>query len=559
MATVMSMRGEDLRAEAKRQKRKKTALKKPGWKPGALVRVKENVGWDNFTGIDAIVLEHVPEEEQVLLQFDREFPQLHDGDGKGRRNCCLYVGDLQIYSVARMAGPEFRPNVFTNDETAMDEDEESPVIVNHGDFVTDDAGERLEAKVESMWPERLGEIGPDLGNAEFFKKRDVAKFAARVVMGESTDDQIEPEEELFEEVEEARERPRQSTYARFDPEAISTVSTGVNVTKKVTIGRVDVRRAGLPPLEVGDLCKVQNADGLRTPYDDISASILSKGKFGRFLLQFNRRIQGGHAGAGVGEPGRCKWFYAKDVVGISVNQAVMLDQASKPKKSRRPKPSTVRSGGSWSPSVAISGRELEQNSGSMWDEEVAPPVKRTKKSNKSKYLPPITTSGKMSRGARVMVHAAPSDNKALRGQQGTIISDSPGNNVTVQFDKMIVGCHDANGEGEKGRCWNLHKILLKLLDADIVFYIKEDYKRGDKNLKDMEVKILANIRHPSSESASVVEFKEEIPQGHSADGRGRKAHCLSVPASIIGEKKKEMPKKVKRPHEVKAERKAKKK
>jgi len=94
MATAKSMLGEELRAEAKRRKRKKNALKKPGWKRGALVRVKENIGWNNFTGTDAIVLEHVPEEEQVLLQFDREFPQLHDGDGKGRQNCCLYVGDV---------------------------------------------------------------------------------------------------------------------------------------------------------------------------------------------------------------------------------------------------------------------------------------------------------------------------------------------------------------------------------------------------------------------------------------------------------------------------------
>jgi hypothetical protein len=232
-----------------------------------------------------------------------------------------------------------------------------------------------------------------------------------------------------------------------------------------------------------------------------------------------------------------------------------MDQASKPKKSRRP--STVRqSGGSWSPSVAA-GREPAQNSDSMWDEEDIQPIKKSKK---GKYLPPITTSGKMSRGARVVVHAPPSDNKALGGQQGIIISDSPGqSNVTVQFDKMIMGCHDANGDGERGRCWNLHKMLLKLVDVDVVFYIKGDYKRGNKNLKGMEVKILANITHPSNESASVVEFEEEIPQGHSADGRGRKAHCLSVPASIIGKKKKDKPKKVKRPHEVKAEREAKKK
>lgn len=564
MATARSMLGEELRAGAKRQKKKKNILKKPGWKPGSLVRVKENMGWNNFTGIDAIVLEHVPEEEQVLLQFDREFPQLHDGDGKGRPNCCLYVGDVQIYSVARMSGVEFKPNVFTSNEEAIDEDEESPVVVNH----TDDGRDRLEAKVESLWPEGLGKNVSDQGVAKYFKKKDVARYAARVVMGEDIPDDSdeprpsEPEEELFEEVEVASERPSQSVYARFDPHAphapiggiVDTTSAGESVSKKVSIRSAS--RSERPPLEVGDLCRVQNSDGLRTPYDDVSASILSKGKFGRFLLQFNRRIQGGHDGSGIGESGKCKWFYAKDVVGISIGEAVRLDQVSpKPKKFR--KPSTVRqSGGSWSPSTAA-GREPAQNSDSMWDEEDIQPIKKSKK---DKYLPPITTSGRMLRGARVIVHAPPSDNKALKGQQGIIISNSPDHsNVTVQFDKMIMGCHDANGDGERGRCWNLHKMLLKLVDTDIIFYIKGDYKRGDKNLKGMEVKILANITHPSNESASVVEFKEEIPQGHSADGRGRKAHCLSVPASIIGKKKKEEPKKIKRPHEVKAERKAKRK
>ena len=563
--------GEELRIEAKRQKGKKKTLKlkKSGWKPGALVRVKENIGWDNFIGTDAIVLEHIPEEEQVLLQFDQEFPQLHDGDGKGRPNRCLYVGDVQIYSVSKV---RYNPNIFTNsegvfvNEETTSEDEESPIIKTR----IDDGRDSSEAEVESMWPERLGEVPPNLGRAEYFKKRDVARYAARVVMGEDTPDDSdesrasEPEEGLFEEVEVASERPSQSTYARFDPHAsINAISaggsvgrTGESVSRKVSIRSTS--RSERPPLEIGDLCKILNADGMRTPYDNISASILSKGKFGRFLLQFSHRIPNGHAGAGVGEPGRCKWFYAKDVVGISVNQAVMLDQAfSKPKKSRRPKAQVVRqSGGSWSPSAAATGHEPEQSSGSMWDEEVIPPVK---KSNKGKSLPPITTSGKMSRGARVIVHAPPSDNKALKGQQGIIISNSPGSNVTVQFDKMIMGCHDANGDGEKGRCWNLHKMFLKLVDTDIIFYIKEDYKRGNANLKGMQVKILANITHPSSGSASVVEFKEEIPQGHSADGRGRKAHCLSVPASIIGKKKKEPPKRIKRPHEVKAEREAKKK
>jgi len=556
MATAKSMLGEELRAEAKRRKRKKNALKKPGWKRGALVRVKENIGWNNFTGTDAIVLEHVPEEEQVLLQFDREFPQLHDGDGKGRQNCCLYVGDVQIYSVARVAGPKFK----------FDEDEESPVVVNR----TDDGRDRLEAKVESLWPERLGEIPPpELGRAEYFRKKDAARFAghaARVVMGEDIPDDAdeprpsEPEEELFEEVEAESERSStKAVYARFDPHApaggvIRTTSTSGGGSEVEENLRISIKRAGQLPLEVGDLCRVQKADGVRTPYDSISASILSKGKFGRFLLQFNSRIPGGHAGAGVGQPGRCKWFYAKDVVGLSLNEAVRLDQASKPKKSRRPQ--LRQSGGSWAPSAVV-GREPAQNSDSMWDEEAVPPVKKSKK---GRYLPPITTSGKMLRGARVIVHAPPSDNKALKGQQGIIILSSPSNsNVTVQFDKVIMGCHDANGEGEKGRCWNLHKMFLKLLDADIIFYIKGDYKRGNINLKGMEVKILANITHPSNESASVVEFKEEIPQGHSADGRGRKAHCLSVPASIIGKKKKEEPKKVKRPHEVKTEREAKKK
>jgi hypothetical protein len=462
-----------------------------------------------------------------------------------------------------MSGAEFRPNVFTSNEETIGEDEESPVVVNH----TDDGRDRLEAKVESLWPERLGEAN-DQGVAKYFKKKDVARYTARVVMGEDIPDDSneprpsEPEEESFEEVEVTSERPSQSVSARLDLHAphapiggiVGTTSAGESISKKVSIK--SVQRSERPPLELSDLCRVQNSNGLRTPYDDISASILSKGKFGRFLLQFDRRIRGGHNGSGIGEPGRCKWFYAKDVVGISIGEAVRMDQASKPKKSRRPHPATIRSGGSWSPSTAA-GREPAQNSDSMWDEENIQPVKKSKK---GKYLPPITTSGRMLRGARVIVHASPSDNKALEGQQGIIISNSPDHsNVTVQFDKMIMGCHDANGDGERGRCWNLHKMLLKLVDVDVIFYIKGDYKRGDKNLKGMEIKILANITHPSNESASVVEFEEEIPQGHSADGRGRKAHCLSVPASIIGKKKKDEPKKVKRPHEVKAEREAKKK
>jgi len=580
-----SMYEEALHADTARKKRKKSALTKPGWKPGALVRVKENVGWNNFTGIDATVLEHVPEEEQVLLEFDREFPQLHDGDGKGRPNCCLYVGDVQIYSVVRMPKPkaEFRPNVFTSNEVVMKlneettgEDEESQVVMSVDEISYD----RLEAKVESMWPEGVGKAEIDQVKAEYFKKKNVAKYAHRVVMGEDVPDDSdeprpsEPEEELFEKVRVTRDSPPQSVYAQFDPHApiggnVRTTSAGRTTPADGSVSgiednlRINIRRAGQLPLEVGDLCRIQNADGIRTPYDDISASILSKGKFGRFLLQFSRRIQGGHNGSGMGNDGRCKWFYAKDVVGISVNQAVMLDTASsKPKKSRRPKPSTVRldaarSGDSWSPSRKMHPPDLAQNSDNMWDEEAIPPIKKSKKGG---YLPPITTSGKILRGARVIVQAPPSDNKALKGQQGIVILSSPSNsNVTVQFDKTIMGCHDANGEGEKGRCWNLHKMFLKLLDTDIIFYIKEDYKRGNTNLKGKEVKILANIRHPSNESASVVEFEEEIPQGHSADGRGRKAHCLSVPASIIGKRKKEEPKRIKRPHEVKAKREAKKK
>jgi hypothetical protein len=291
----------------------------------------------------------------------------------------------------------------------------------------------------------------------------------------------------------------------------------------------------------------------------MAAVIIGEGKFGRFLLQFDQRIGGGHSGKGLGEPGRCKWFYKRDVVGINMGEAIDMGKLNRPKKSMRPKSSiSIKPDDriSWKPPSEL---RPNQSSRSMWDVEEVPAVKKAKK----KSLPPtFTTFGKMTRGSRVIVISPPSDNKALRGQQGTIISDAPHNsNVTVQFDKNIPGCHDANGTGKCGHCWNLHKMLLRPLDADIVFFIKGDYKRGKKNLKDMEVKVLATIAggFSAGENLSVVEFAEEIPQGHSADGRGKKAHCLSIPTSLIGKRKKGKEKTIKKPHEVKAEKEAKKK
>jgi hypothetical protein len=512
--------------------------KKRLWKAGQAVRILAGNGWDQYLNIDAIVLDHNVEEENVLIQFAIERLELHDGDGAGAPNRCLYVGETQIrhyFEASEIQTPqdprEYKISVV--EETTAEEGEEQAGSNWHNGVVE-----------EHRTVEEIASVTE--ASREYFRKKTLER-GLNMALGDEQD--AESEEELEEEVEDNQAYSgRQSQIAQqYRKVGLNAYSTGKTVAVKQM-------------LHEGHLCKVQKANGDSTVHDNMAAVIVGEGKFGRFLLQFDQRIGGGHSGKGLGEPGRCKWFYKRDVVGISMSEAIDMGKLNRPKKSTRPKLSISARPDDrvlWKPS---SGLQPSQDSGSMWDVEEVPAVKKARK--KALLPPTFTTFGKMTRGSRVIVQSPPSDNKALRGQQGIIISDTPHNsNVTVQFDKSIPGCHDANGTGKRGHCWNLHKMLLKPLDTDIVLFIKGDYKRGKKNLKDMEVKVLANITggFPAGEDLSVVEFVEEIPQGHSADGRGKKAHCLSIPTSLIGKRKKEEKKTIKKPHEVKAEKEAKKK
>ncbi len=513
--------------------------KKRLWNAGQAVRVLPGNGWDQYLSIDAIVLDHNVEEENVLIQFAIERLELHDGDGAGAPNRCLYVGEDQIrhyFEASEIQAPKTPPYVSGGEE-ASDGDGESAPNWQHG--IIERHGHGTVEEIETVSD----------ASREYFKKKTLERDL-NMALGEEQDAQPEPEEELEEEVEESqgysgRQNQIAQQYRKVGLNAYSTGKTVAVKQKKI--------------LREGHLCRVQKANGDRTMYDTMAAVIVGEGKFGRFLLQFDQKVRGGHDGKGLGEPGRCKWFYKRDVVSISMGEAIEMGKPNKPKKSTRPKLSTsIRHDDrvAWKPS---SGLQPSQDSGSMWDVEEVPAIKKGKK---KPVTPTFTTFGKMGRGSRVVVHAPPSDNKALRGQQGTVISNEPHNsNVTVQFDKSIPGCHDANGTGKSGHCWNLHKMFLKALDTDIVFFVKGNYERGKKNLKGMEVKVLANITggFPAGENLSVVEFVEEIPQGHSADGRGKKAHCLSIPTSLIGKRKKREKKTIKKPHEVKAEKEAKKK
>jgi hypothetical protein len=527
--------------------------KRNRWLPGNLIRLKEDSGWDRYVGVDAIVLEHYIERGEVLIQFQQEMDGLHDADGRGKPNRCLYVKDRHIvsYFEGYTGGVVTSSNVYSGGvESSVDVNDERPVTVA--------------ARSEGVVPPR-GFHAEDL----FEVYTDNVRINIKPLIQDAQDESPQSEEDIEEVEELVPKSPRQ--YVDRQARIAANYRMGRPMSDHEAAEVAPEVEQEPPPRErehvdVGCLSKVQNADGLRTPYDNQPATVIATGTFGRVLLQFDNRIPGGHNGKGIGEPGRCKWFYRKDVVGISIGEAVvMTERIKRTKKSRRPKPNTAirsdaeRASGrpEWLPGK-IDRHQPIQSSQSMWDSDEASAPKKRVVSSAPASLPPIT-SKRFERGTRVVVISAPSDNSALKGQQGVIILDSPNNhNVTVQFDKRIPGCHDANGEGHPGRCWNIHKLLIKPVDSDVVFYIKGDYKRGNKNLKDMEVKILAHITHPTNESLSIVEFVEEIPQGHSADGKGKKAHCLSVPASIIGKKKKPEKKKIKTPHEVTAEKGAKK-
>ena len=491
-------------------KKVKATLKK--WKRGARVRVKKGVGWDRYVGINAYVLEQRPEDEGVLIQFDQEMHGLHDGDGVGQVNRCLWVESRQIMSY-------WEPQQKT--KTARVEAELPKSVYA-----------KLPRSVRAVFSEDAPDEPPDF------------EEALRARLSDS-------EEELLEEAE--IESPRNLKLSQF---AEQYLSGGEDAVIKTAWKAKPLRLR----LDTGDLCRVRKSDGSKTAVDDMPARVIATGPFTRFLLQFDYRISGGHSGKGKGEPGRCKWFYEKDIVPITLGDAALMDRQIRDRQKIRSskKKQTAKVAGKWAPNPIAKTMigERDSSSDSMWNVEEVPAPKKTVKAR----LPSITTSGKLTRGCKVVVAIAPADNKGLRGKQGTIVSDSGGgNNVTVEFDKDIIGGHCGTGAGRSGRCWNIGKALLKPIDVNVVFYIKEDYKRGGKNLKGMEVKILANITHPASEGSSVVEFTEEIPKGHSADGKGKKAHCLTVPVNIIGKKKKEEPKRVKMPHEVKAIKEAKKK
>jgi hypothetical protein len=262
---------------------------------------------------------------------------------------------------------------------------------------------------------------------------------------------------------------------------------------------------------VGDLVQYEEP-GMDHVYFAAIGRVLQYGSFGRYLIEFDRPIPNGHNGKGAGTPGCCKWFYRKQLILFEMrNDDAEGERVVRPAIEPPPLPPQVK-------------RKLEQDR--LAQEKLA-----------MSYAP----------GVRVAVQFNPEDNRSLAGYTGRVICKN-GKYVMVELDKPISKGHSGNGRGKKGHCWNLHIKYLQILKSGN-FYVKEDYKRGGKNLKGQKVKVLARIIGPDKEF-SIVEFTESVPQGHSADGKGKKEHCLTVPSDILELKHEE-----KQDEKVKAEKK----
>lgn len=490
------------------------------WERGTMVQVRPDSGYSSYEGVYAVVLRQ--DGDQTLIQFEKELPGLHNGHGDGAEGRCWFISSKHLIhhsDAKRMLQKKKRLK-----KTAM------PKVAYswpHGEDaqVTTSADPNVE--------EHLFEGGRKLLSEE-------AKIRIAKVVGVDVPD--EPPE--IEEVEEDRGSGTLSAFKADFMERMDTTSERetqreARIRHQYSTGVVPKPKQRVP--KIGQLCMVRKADGSRSMYDNVPALVLAAGTFGRLLIQFERPMPKCHDGKGAGEPGRCLWFYKKDIVGITMGEAAEHSAVIGRTRTERPR---------WSPPKKPSFGRVVESSESMWDADEVPGLSNRPRNN---ALPPISTSGELVAGSKVIVNIAPADNKCLGGKQGTVVFASANNsNVTVQFNEDFPGGHDGSGSGRRGRCWNIKKLFLKLVDANAVFYITEDFKRGKKNLKGMEVKVLANISHANG-SSTVVEFEEEVPQGHSADGKGKKAHCLTVPSSIVGKKEKQKPK---RPHEVTAKKKA---
>jgi hypothetical protein len=304
----------------------------------------------------------------------------------------------------------------------------------------------------------------------------------------------EPEEVMFEEDEAESDLPDDEGVERLVAE-IAGVRQNPPRTYTPPNPRPLVRQNHW--FRTGDLVQYDKAY-MDPIYFRAIGKILSYGTFGRYLVQFDRPIPNGHNGKGAGTPGCCKWFYRRDL--IHYEPAGVRPELSRAEVRSIPVPPPVR-------------RAAEQ---AQLAEEV-----------KAMTFAP---------GARVQVVVHPRDNNNILGKTGQVLYKS-GPYVMIEFDKVIYKGHSGNGNGKKGHCWNIHIKYLKLITTG-EFYIGEDYKRAGKNLKGQKVKVLARISGPKKEF-SIVEFTETVPQGHSADGRGKKAHCLTIPSSVLKLEQKE--------------------
>jgi hypothetical protein len=316
--------------------------------------------------------------------------------------------------------------------------------------------------------------------------------------GEPPEPEPEDEESLVEEVEEI------SPEAEYD-EAIEDLANRVLQKRayeqefRVRSQPGGARVRNSQTFQTGDFVKLNKFD-MHPIYDRAVGRILTYSyNNGRYLVEFDSPVPRGHDGGGRGAPRCCKWYYRKD---LRPAGGFIPPRENPRQESRQLRVQSVP--------------RLAQNS---WAK---------KKNNVSKF----------GIGVRVQVLENPRDREDLRGAVGTIIARM-GGFITIEFDDPIHRGHAGShgGTGAEGFCWNILVDYVKIIE-DGNYYIKEEYIRGGRDLKDQSVTVLARIYGRKNESC-IVQFEEEVPEGHSADGQGKRSHCLTVPATILAIRRKE--------------------
>jgi hypothetical protein len=125
----------------------------------------------------------------------------------------------------------------------------------------------------------------------------------------------------------------------------------------------------------------------------------------------------------------------------------------------------------------------------------------------------------------------------LRGIAGRIKAfTNDGEYALVEYPTKISNSADGldpNGEivAQPGYCYWHKRHWLQLANKPIQHgkKVKEDFTYRGRNLKGMPFRFIGVL--PSNEHA-VVEFHEDVG-GHSADGHGKKGHCVVLPLEAI--------------------------